>query len=73
MGEFCKWTKDGNETSCSRCGSVAYHGGEPTCPPFITRVEPDNLRLPHITTRGANMKARQDWLDVVDQQERTEK
>lgn len=63
QGEFCKWTTEGGRTECLRCGSVCYDGGEPTCPPWVTRFEPDNKRLPYIKTKKQNIAARQAWLD----------
>jgi transcription initiation factor TFIIIB Brf1 subunit/transcription initiation factor TFIIB len=62
-GGFCKWTTEGDRTECHRCGSICYDGGEPTCPPWVTRDEPDNSRLPHIKTHSQNHAAYQDWYD----------
>ncbi len=62
-GDFCNWSKDGDRTKCHRCGSVAYHGGNPICPPWITHREPDGKRLPHIKTAEENRSVYRTWID----------
>jgi hypothetical protein len=61
-GEFCKWTTEGDRTECHRCGSICYDGGEPLCPTWVTRSEPDNKRLPHIKSPEQNNVAYLAWL-----------
>jgi hypothetical protein len=62
-GEFCEWLKDGDRTECRRCGCVNYDGHEPTCPPWITRSEPNGKRLPHIKSLEQNKAIFQKWID----------
>lgn len=62
--DYCQWLIEGERTECLRCGSVNYVGDEPTCPPWITRSEPDGARLPHIKTRKQNNDAWQAWVDA---------
>ena len=61
--DFCDWIGDGDRTECRRCGSVCYDGGVPTCPPWVTSVEPDSRRLPHIKDREQNEAVRRSWID----------
>lgn len=61
---FCNWKQEGSVTECGRCGSVNYEGRQPTCPPWVTRVEPDNKRLPHIKNIEQNTAAYQAWMDA---------
>ena len=63
---LCNWSKEGSRTECHRCGSICYDGNEPTCPPWITRSEPDGDRLPHIKTAEQNRAAHQAWIDEED-------
>lgn len=63
-GEFCDWSTEGDRTECRRCGSVCYDGNEPTCPPWITRFEPDGRRLPEIKTAAQNNATHREWIDA---------
>ena len=62
--DYCQWLTEGKRTECLRCGSINYEGNEPTCPPWITRSEPDGARLPHIKTRKQNNAAWREWVDA---------
>ena len=59
--EFCKVSHDGLGNHCARCGSWARDDAQPICPPYVTRCEPDNQRLPHITTAAQNSLAHLRW------------
>lgn len=61
-GTFCKWSTQGSRTECHRCGSICYDGNEPTCPPWVTRSEPDGLRLPHIKNIEQNKALFASWV-----------
>lgn len=65
-GTLCTRLFDGLGTSCSRCGSWTRGRATPECPPYVTRCEPDNARLPHIKTPEQNTQARLDWLALAD-------
>lgn len=56
---YCDPHFDGTITECQRCGSSKRGAEFPDCPPYITRMEPDGDRLPHIKTAAEN---RQAWL-----------
>ena len=58
MNEFCNIhsNADGSKT-CTWCGSWTKRD-VPSCPPYITSKEPDNRRLPHITTSAENKQAK---------------
>lgn len=68
MSEFCRPYFDGLGTSCGRCGNWTRGTDAPRCPPYITRVEPDGLRLPHITTKAENTKAHRAHMAVLDRE-----
>jgi hypothetical protein len=51
---MCDLHFDGLGTECSRCGSWRRGAELPDCPPYITRMEPDGERLPHIKTAEQN-------------------
>lgn len=38
----------------------------PDCPPYVTRSEPDNARLPHITTLAENNRLWTAYLASID-------
>lgn len=60
MGEFCQFDRSGYGVKCNRCGSWSCDK-DPTCPPYITRSESDNDRLPHIKTQADNQAAYDVW------------
>lgn len=60
---FCDLHHTGNGIGCGRCGCWWADGEPRTCPPFITRTEPDGKRLPHIKTREENHRR---WLAYVE-------
>lgn len=70
---YCTLTVDGLGTTCHRCGAWRRGRAIPACPPYVTRLEPDNRRLPHITTTEQNARAMLDdmahsdpvWADVT--------
>lgn len=51
---FCELHFDGLGTECLRCGNWKHGANLVDCPPYITRMEPDGKRLPHITTPEQN-------------------
>jgi hypothetical protein len=57
---------DGLGTSCGRCGCWTRGTDAPRCPPFITRMEPDGARLPHITSPPQNQRAHADHMAALD-------
>ena len=65
-GEFCSFYFDGLGTECRRCRCWQRGTEPPECPPFITRCEPDNKRLPHLTPLD-NDKA---WTEYVNDRDR---
>lgn len=62
MMDFCRLSFDGLGTSCARCGSWIRGTEAPTCPPYITRAEPDWQRLPNIKTHDDNARAYVDFM-----------
>jgi hypothetical protein len=66
MSAFCDHHPDGFGVLCRRCGSWTRGDIGPVCPPFVTRSEPDNARLPHIKTREENKAAHNAFLVSLD-------
>lgn len=64
-GPFCKPKFDGLGTACCRCGCWKRGTEPPDCPPFVTRCEPDNARLPHIKTAADNTRLHRQWLSAL--------
>tara|TARA_B100000965_G_scaffold331170_3_gene295218 strand:+ start:3460 stop:3720 length:261 start_codon:yes stop_codon:yes gene_type:complete len=60
MTGFCELDRSGLGTKCLRCGSWSREG-DPSCPPYVTRSEPDNARLPHLRTKEQNNAAYEEW------------
>lgn len=58
---YCEAKFDGLGMECQRCGSWRRGRNAPDCPPYITRVEPDSSRLPHIKTNEQNRLAWITW------------
>ncbi len=61
MTDWCNKIYDGFGTECQRCGSWTRGRKWPECPPYITRMEPDGERLPHIKTHEQNKAAWITW------------
>lgn len=62
MTVFCDFEQLSLGTTCHRCGSWSREG-VPECPPWVTRSEPDNARLPHILTDEQNQAVMDAWLE----------
>lgn len=65
---FCDPEFDGLGMQCRRCGSWKRGTDSPTCPPYITRSEPDGKRLPNIKTQEENTRAWVTWSEYEDAQ-----
>lgn len=66
MTNYCDSQFDGLGTECRRCGSWKRGKDAPDCPPYITRLEPDGERLPHIKTAEENKAAWITWGAIED-------
>lgn len=62
--DFCDLRDDGLGIECQRCGSWKRGKERPSCPPYITRSEPDGDRLPHIKTPEENKRAWIIWNEL---------
>ena len=65
MKYLCHFEFDGLGTKCTRCGCWTRGTTPPECPPYITRMEPNNARLPHLTAEQ-NQQACKDYFARLD-------